>query len=84
MYSQKNKVCLLCSQREGGTGDGRGQLEPLDDLLPEFLVDDINKATPGHYEVEKLVEVQHLLGHDRETVDGGTQIGKRGYGTIRE
>ena len=37
----------LCSEREGGRGDGGGEPKALDDLLPQLLVDDFDEASPS-------------------------------------
>ena len=60
---------LLGPQSEGGGGDGGGEAEPLDDLLPLLLVDDLHQAAPGHNKIEQLIQIQALLGHDGKTVN---------------
>jgi hypothetical protein len=64
----------LCAQGEGGGGYGGGEAEPLDDLLPLLLVDDLHEAAPRHHQVVQLVQVQHLLSHDRQPVDRGAAL----------
>ena len=41
----------------------------LDDLLPLLLVDHLHQTTPGHHQVEQLVQVEHLFCHDWKPVD---------------
>lgn len=60
---------LLGAQGEGGTGDARRQMQPLDDLLPQLLVDNIHQAAAGYHQIVQLVQVQHRLGHDRQPID---------------
>ena len=61
------KMSLLSAQSEGGRRDGRRQVQALDDLLPQFLVDDVDESTASHHQVVQLVQIQHLFGHDRQT-----------------
>lgn len=74
----------LRPEREGGAGDGRGQLEALDDLLPQLLVDDVDEAAARHHQVVQLVQVQDLLGHDGQAVDGRPCGGDGRLGLLRE
>ena len=60
---------VLGAQSEGGRRDGRRQVQALDDLLPEFLVDDVDQAAARNHQIVELVQVQHLLGHDRQPRD---------------
>jgi len=62
---------VLCSEGEGGAGDGGGQVEALGDLAPQLLVDDFHQAALRHDQLEQLVQVQGLLRHDRDPVHGG-------------
>ena len=59
---------VLGTEGEGGGGDGGGQAKALDDLLPLLLVDHLHEAAPRHHQVEELVEVEDLLGHDWQAV----------------
>lgn len=60
---------LLGAQREGGAGDGRGEVETFCDLPPDLLVDDLHQASLLRHQLVQLVQVQHLLGHDGNAVD---------------
>ena len=51
---------VLGAEGEGGRGDGGGEAEPLDDLLPLLLVDHLHQTPPGHHQVVQLVQVKHL------------------------
>lgn len=63
---------LLGSKRERGTGDGGGQIKAFGDLPPDLLVDDLHQPSLlGHQFVEH-VEIQDLLRHDGDPVDGGS------------
>ena len=44
-------------------------MQTLDDLLPQLFVDDVDQSSPGDDQVVQLVQVQHLLGHDGQSVD---------------
>lgn len=59
----------LGAQREGGAGDGRGEVETFGDLPPDLLVDDLHQASLFRHQLVQLVQVQHLLGHDGNAVD---------------
>lgn len=61
---------VLGAQREGGRRDGRGQVEALGDLAPNLLVDHLDQAAARHHELVELVQVEHLLRHDWNPVDG--------------
>lgn len=52
-------------------------MQPLDDLLPQLLVDDIHEATTRDDQVVQLVQVQHGLGHDRQAIDRSSCETKR-------
>lgn len=72
----------LRAQGEGGAGDGGGQVKAFGDLPPDLLVDDLHQpALLGHQLVEH-VEIQDLLGHDGDPVDGSSWRGgeKREHG----
>ena len=75
---------LLGPEGEGGGGDGGGEAEPLDDLLPLLLVDDLHQAAPGAHQVIQLVEVEDLLGHDGKTVNGSSSLLHEGEQFIQE
>lgn len=62
-------IHLLGAQGEGGTGDAGGQVQPLDDLLPQLLVDNIHQAAAGYHQIVQLVEIQHRFGHYRQPID---------------
>lgn len=47
-------------------------MQTFDDLLPELLVDDVNQTTSLDNQVVQLVQVQHRLGHDGQSVDRRT------------
>lgn len=47
-------------------------MQPLNDLLPQLLVNDIDEASTGDDQVVQLVQVQHRFRHDRQPVDGGS------------
>lgn len=67
----------LRAQGEGGAGDGGGQVKAFGDLPPDLLVDDLHQpALLGHQLVEH-VEIQDLLGHDGDPVDGSSCGAKR-------
>ena len=74
MIIELQLLSLLSSEGEGGGGDGGGEAEPLDDLLPLLLVDDLHQAAPGAHQVVQLVQVENLLGHDGKTVDGSSSL----------
>lgn len=80
----KKRFHLLCAQSERGTGDARRQMQSLDDLLPQFLVDDVDEAATGDDQIVQFVQVQHRLGHDRQAVDRGAwkQIKTKNLKTI--
>ena len=73
MYKKKfyfyQVSCVLRPQCEGGGGDGGWEAEPLDDLLPLLLIDDLHQASSGHDKIEQLIQIQDLLGHDGKTVN---------------
>lgn len=60
---------LLGAQREGGAGDGCGEVETFGDLPPDLLVDDLHQASLLCHQLVQLVQVQHLLSHDGNAVD---------------
>lgn len=62
-------VSLLSAQCERRRRYARREVEALDDLLPEFLVDDVDESSSGNDQIVQLVEVEHRLGHDRQSVD---------------
>lgn len=47
-------------------------MQPLNYLLPQLLVYDIDQAPTCDDQVVQLVQVQHGLGHDRQAIDGRT------------
>lgn len=47
-------------------------MQTLYDLLPQFFVDDVDQSPSGDDQVVQLVQVEHLLGHDRQSVDWGS------------
>lgn len=57
-------------------------MQPLNYLLPQLLVDDIDEAATCDDQVVQLVQVQHGFGHDRKTIDGRSWKTKqrRAYG----
>lgn len=58
----------LCPKCEGSTGDGGRQVEPLGDLPPQFLVDNLYQAAfLGHQHVQHE-QVEDLLRHDGDPV----------------
>lgn len=63
--------CSLCAQSEGGTGDGSGEVQALGYLPPYLLIDDLHQASFFRDELVQGVEVQHLLGHDRNPIHRG-------------
>lgn len=74
----------LSSQRERGTGDGGGQVKAFGDLPPDLLVDDFHQPSfLGHQFVEH-VEVQDLLCHDGDPIDGSSCRETAGKKTWRE
>ena len=75
---------LLGPESEGGGGDGGGEAESLDDLLPLLLVDDLHQAAPGAHQVVQLVQVEDLLGHDGKTVNGSSSLLHEGEEFIQE
>ena len=75
---------VLRPQGEGGGGDGGWEAEPLDDLLPLLLVDDLHQAAPGHHKIEQLIQIQDLLGHDGKTVNGSSSLLHEGEEFIQE
>ena len=62
---------LLCSESECSWGDAWWKTQPFDDLLPLFLVYHLDEASAGDHEIEQLVQVEDLFGHDGKTVDWG-------------
>lgn len=44
-------------------------MQPLDDLLPQLLVDDVDQPAALDHQVVQLEQVQHGLGHDRQSVN---------------
>ena len=60
---------VLGAQGEGCRGDAGWQPQPLDYLLPLLLVDNLHQPPAPHHQVEQLVQVQDLLGHDGKTVN---------------
>ena len=67
-------LSLLSSEGEGGGGDGGWEAEPLDDLLPLLLIDDLHQASSGAHQIVQLIQVENLLGHDGKTVDGSSSL----------
>ena len=67
----------LGPQGEGGAGDGRGQVQAFGDLSPDLLVDDLHQAPLLRHQLIQHVQVQDLLGHDGDSVDGGPCDGAR-------
>merc|ERR1719454_1265043 len=65
---------VLGAECEGGGGDGGGEAKPLDNLLPLLLVDHLHQTSPGHYQVEQLVQVKHLFRHDWKPVDRSSSL----------
>lgn len=61
----------LGPQGEGGAGDGRGQVQAFGDLPPDLLVDDLHQAPLLRHQLIQHIQVQDLLGHDGDSVDGG-------------
>lgn len=59
MERDKKKHHLLGAQCERCAGDAGRQLQPFDDLLPEFLVDDIDETAACDDQIVQLVQVQH-------------------------
>lgn len=63
---------LLRAQRERGTGDAGRQLQPFDDLLPQFFVDHVDESAARNHQIVQLVQIQHRLGHNGQPIDGRT------------
>lgn len=63
---------LLGSKRERGTGDGGGQIKAFGDLSPDFLVDDFHQPSFLGHQLVQHVEVQDLLRHDGDPIDGSS------------
>ena len=51
---------VLGAEGESSGGDGGGEAEPLDDLLPLLLVDHLHQTPTGYHQVVELVQVKHL------------------------
>lgn len=62
----------LRAQGEGGAGDGGGQVKAFGDLPPDLLVDDLHQPTLLRHQLVEHVEIQDLLGHDGDPVDGSS------------
>lgn len=62
----------LRAQGEGGAGDGGGQVKAFGDLPPDLLVDDLHQPTFLSHQLVEHVQVQDLLGHDGDPVDGSS------------
>lgn len=62
-------IYLLSAQSERGGSDARWQAETLDDFLPELLVDYLDETASLDHQVVELVQIQHGLGHDGQTID---------------
>ena len=75
---------VLGPQGEGGGGDGGWEAEPLDNLLPLLLVDDLHKASSGTHQIVQLVQVENLLGHDGKTVNRSSSLLHEGEEFIQE
>ena len=52
---------VLGAEGEGGRGDGGGEAEPLDDLLPLLLVDHLHQTALLHHQVVELIQVKNLV-----------------------
>lgn len=63
---------LLGSKRECGTGDGGGQIKAFGDLSPDFLVDDFHQPSFLSHQLVQHVEIQDLLCHDGDPIDGSS------------
>lgn len=59
------KIDLLGAQSERCTCDAGGQVQSLNDLLPQLLVYDIHKTTTRDDQIVQFVQVQHGLRHNR-------------------
>lgn len=59
---------LLCAEGESCTGYGGGQVQAFGDLPPDLLIDYLNQASFLCYKFIKLIEIQDLLCHDRDTI----------------
>lgn len=63
---------LLGSKCERGTGDGGGQVKAFGDLSPDLLVDDFYQPSFLGHQLVEHVEIQDLLCHDGDPVDGSS------------
>lgn len=61
---------LLGSKRKCGTGDGGGQIKAFGDLSPDLLVDDFHQPSFLSHQLVEHVEIQDLLCHDGDPIDG--------------
>ena len=64
-----------------------GRLSPLVISAPQLLVDDFDESSFADDQTIKLVQIQHLLSHDRDSIHWGSckegrreKGGKRGEG----
>lgn len=62
----------LGSKREGGAGDGGGQIKAFGDLSPDLLVDDFHQPSLLSHQLIEHVEIQDLLCHDGDPIDGSS------------
>jgi len=62
----------LGSKCEGGTGDGGGQIKAFGDLSPDLLVDDFHQPSFLGHQLVEHVEIQDLLCHDGDPIDGSS------------
>lgn len=66
---------VLGAQSEGGRGDARGQIQAFGYFAPDLLVDHLDEPAASNHQVVELVEVQNLLSHYWDAIDGLVSIG---------
>lgn len=68
---------LLCAQSKRSTGDRGRQVESLCDLSPDLLVDDLHQPPLLSNQLVQHIQIQHLLGHDWNTIDRSSCRGRK-------
>lgn len=51
-------LCVLSAKCECGAGDARREVQVLDDLLPQFLIDDVHETAAAYHQLVELVEIE--------------------------